>query len=81
MGAIKYRYSSSGNERKRKIVQFDESVRSEDFFDLLEDCDGHIVKKLSLINGAVILVDDEEYEKVRSVVGTRAGSIYGIRLS
>ncbi len=75
MGAIKYRYSSSGNERKRKIVQFDESVRSEDFFDLLEDCDGHIVKKLSLINGAVILVDDEEYEKVRSVVGTRAGII------
>ena len=41
---MKYRYSSSGNERKRKIVQFDESVRSEDFVDLLEDCDGHIVK-------------------------------------
>jgi len=71
----KYRYSSSGKERKKKIIQFDESVRSEDFFELLKDCDGHILKELKLINGAVILVDDEEYEKVRLTAKSRSGII------
>lgn len=70
-----YRTSPDGKPRHQKIVIFDEKARRDEWFGILENCRGHILRELPLVHGMVVLVDEDESGDVESLASKRAGVV------
>ena len=54
------KFSESGRLRQQKIVIFDKAVDRADWVGILSGCRGYVVKELPLVNGLLVLVDEDE---------------------
>ena len=68
-----FRYSGSGRLRQQKIVIFDKGVDRADWVEILSGCRGYVVRELPLVNGLVVLVDEDEAADVQSLASSRSG--------
>lgn len=67
------KYSESGRLRQQKIIVFDKGVDRADWVGIVSSCRGYVIRELPLVNGLVVLVDEDELTDVQSLVNTRAG--------
>ena len=67
------KFSESGRLRQQKIVIFDKAVDRADWVGILSGCRGYVVKELPLVNGLLVLVDEDEAADVQSLASSRSG--------
>ena len=67
------KFSESGRRRQQKIVIFDKAVDRADWVGILSSCRGCVLRELPLVNGLLVLVDEDEATDVQSLVSSRAG--------
>ena len=67
------KFSESGRLRQKKIVIFDKAVDRADWVGILSGCRGYVVKELPLVNGLLVLVDEDEAADVQSLASSRSG--------
>lgn len=67
------KFSESGRLRQQKIVIFDKAVDRADWVGILSGCRGYVVKELPLVNGLLVLVDEDEATDVQSLASSRSG--------
>lgn len=67
------KFSESGRLRQQKIIIFDKSIDRADWVGILSGCRGYVVKELPLVNGLLVLVDEDEAADVQSLASSRSG--------
>lgn len=67
------KFSESGRLRQQKIVIFDKDIDRSDWVGILSGCRGYVVKELPLVNGLLVLVDEDEATDVQSLASSRSG--------
>ncbi len=67
------KFSESGKLRQQKIVIFDKAVDRADWVGILSSCRGCVLRELPLVNGLLVLVDEDEAADVQSLASSRSG--------
>lgn len=75
LGVQSFRFSATGRPREQKIVVFDQNISRNQWAEILANCRGHILRELPLVNGVLVLVDEEEIADVQALAQSRSGVV------